>query len=129
MQPTGFLQGRSNRVDYWTSIAIVIAVSMGLRLLFGGYGGVIHEVVLLLVAIPRLHDIGRSGWWGVGALAIAYAIGLGLAARFGLEQYEIYAPWILGYVLLCVTLLGAWNGDPDENRFGPPPPSGLSWKR
>ena len=128
MQPIGFLQGRSNRVDYWTSIAIVVALSVGLRLLFRSNGALIQEMVLVIIAVPRLHDVGRSGWWAVVALAVEWLIVVVLAAGAP-EIYDAYAPWILGYVLLCVVLLGAWNGNPGENRFGPPPPSGLSWKR
>lgn len=129
MQPLGFLEGRSNRVDYWTVIAIVLALSVGLRLLFGGHGALIQEVVLAFIAVTRLHDIGRSGWWAAGALAIEYVGALALAANLRPDQYETLAPWIVGYVVLCVIILGAWKGDPGANRFGPPPPSGLSWKR
>ncbi len=128
MQPLGFLEGRSNRVDYWTSIAVLVALSVGFRLLFGGGGGVIQEFVLVMVAVPRLHDIGRSGWWAVAAFGIEW-VGVSALVLVGGDQWATNSLWILGYVVLCVVVLGAWSGDPGENRFGPRPPSGLSWSK
>src|SRR5215204_881364 len=59
--PLGFLKGRMNRATYWLGLAVGLAVFALLRIFMKDAS--INEVVLLILAIPRLHDTGRSGWW------------------------------------------------------------------
>ncbi|HEX6254993.1 MAG TPA: DUF805 domain-containing protein [Euzebyales bacterium] len=70
---------RTGRQEYWMFVLVntVIAVVLGLidRVLFGenlpvlsGLYAVVVLVPALAVAIRRLHDTGRSGWWLLIAL-------------------------------------------------------------
>lgn len=64
--------GRSSRSEYWWFWLFDILVSFILTCIFGGgtagqiVGGVFELAILLPslgVAVRRMHDIGRSGWW------------------------------------------------------------------
>src|SRR5665213_1791779 len=62
--------GRINRPTYFAGLGIVVlvwAAAIGFEVKIPG------EAIALLVAIPRLHDIGRSGWWA-GAVLLAELI-------------------------------------------------------
>ncbi|WP_433127132.1 DUF805 domain-containing protein [Micromonospora sp. CA-240977] len=112
-QYVGF-RGRARRSEYWwfalfsILVAIVAAIlDSALGLTFGeasstGFIGLIVYLVFLLptlaVAVRRLHDTDRSGWWVL--------IGL--------------VPVVGGIVLLVFFLL---DGTPDGNRFGASPKS------
>lgn len=58
-----WLAGRAGRKEYWTSVALLFAVSWILR-----YAppivSLVISVVFMFVQIRRAHDLGRSGWWG-----------------------------------------------------------------
>ena len=84
-------------------------------------------VVLTLLSIPRLHDIGRSGWFVLGVFILGvpieeqvFPIGTGL----------FVAPTISITVMIVAAVgivisLGTIRGQPGANRFGPPCPPGL----
>ena len=76
-------QGRSHRKEYWmftlfNFLAMVLLGAVGALLGGGGEGGlgdVLQGLYGLGVLVPgiavtvrRLHDIGKSGWWGLVAL-------------------------------------------------------------
>ncbi|MET8042949.1 DUF805 domain-containing protein [Micromonospora sp. NPDC005215] len=110
-QYVGF-KGRARRSEYWwfalfsTLVSIVAAIlDNALGLTFGessstGFVGLIVYLVLLLpalaVAVRRLHDTDRTGWWVL--------IGL--------------VPIVGGIVLLVFLVL---DGTPGANRFGASP--------
>ncbi len=77
-------QGRSQRKEYWmftlfNFLAMVLLGAVGALLGGGGEGGlgdVLQGLYGLGVLVPgiavtvrRLHDIGKSGWWGLVALS------------------------------------------------------------
>lgn len=106
-------EGRSSRAEYWLFALFLWLTVLAAELvasLAGAIGGKILEAVVMLpaalfllaslvpgiaVAIRRLHDTGRSGWW----LLISFI------------------PFIGGLVLLVFYCL---PGTPGSNRFGPP---------
>ena len=106
---TGFAKyatfsGRAARSEYWYWTLFVFVVSIGLaiidNLLFGSGIGVVQslfDLAILLpgiaVAVRRLHDIDRTGWWLL----------LGLA------------PVVGGIILLVWFCL---RGTPGRNRYG-----------
>jgi len=121
--------GRINRPTYFAGLGIVVlvwAAAIGFEVKIPG------EAIALLVAIPRLHDIGRSGWWA-GAVLLAELIvvfgGMGIAGREGIELWSQLA--ILGIVILYWGLL-IWlcclRGQPFTNSYGEPPLPGISFK-
>ncbi len=104
-------QGRARRREYWYFVLFqlmaVLAISAVERalaianpeILFGWYtAGFLLLTLLpaLAVTIRRLHDTGRSGWWGL-----------------------LHAVPVIGTLLLQPFMLPA--GAPGRNRFGPAP--------
>lgn len=107
----GTVRGRSRRREYWTFVLVNVLVFVVFTAIQGARLGVTVNLILavvetlfflailvpsLTVAIRRLHDTGRSGWW--------LLIGL--------------VP-IIGQIFLLVLFL--LDGEPGENRFGPNP--------
>ncbi|AEB44166.1 DUF805 domain-containing protein [Micromonospora maris] len=105
-------RGRARRSEYWwfslflLLVGIVASVLDGaLGVDFEGSGGPVSLLVNLAVLLPslavavrRLHDIDRTGWWLLLALIP-----------------------IVGWIVLLVFALQ--NGTPGPNRFGPSPKS------
>ncbi len=100
-------EGRASRSEYWWFYLFGVIVNFAITILGMALGktaeGIISLVVglaLLLpslgVAVRRLHDIGKSGWW--------LLIGL--------------IP-IVGWILLIVWLVG--ESQPQTNEYGPVP--------
>ncbi len=103
-------EGRARRKEYWifalinVVIAIVLGIIDGVIGLAGetGFGllGTLYSLAVLIpslaVAVRRLHDTNRSGWW----LLI------------------IFIPLIGALVLLVFMLL---DSEPGSNQYGPNP--------
>ena len=77
--------GRARRSEYWYWVlAVVIAeiVILGIRTVAEGLGQILYIALILAVLVPsiavairRLHDTGRSGWWIlIGLIPIIGAI-------------------------------------------------------
>ena len=107
----GVFIGRARRAEFWWFFLINLLITAALAFVDqltgtlspeGGYGllsGIYSLAVLLptlAVAVRRLHDIGRSGWW--------LLIGL--------------IPVIGTIILLALFIL---DGMPGDNRFGSNP--------
>lgn len=97
--------GRARRMEYWMFTlfnAVIIAVLdlIGMAVRAGTYLGGLYSLAVLIpslaVAVRRLHDTGKSGWWVL--IAIVPLIG-----------------WI---VLLVFMVL---PGDRGDNAHGPDP--------
>jgi uncharacterized membrane protein YhaH (DUF805 family) len=103
--------GRARRTEYWmfTLISTVIAIVLGVidtQLAKYGFGvlGPIYSLAVLIpglaVAVRRLHDTGRSGWWVLIVLVP-----------------------IVGAIVLLVFLVG--DSEPGMNRYGPNPKAAM----
>lgn len=105
--------GRAGRSEYWMFFLINLLIAIALAVLdgvigtldmFAGIGllGLLYALAVLLpsigVAIRRLHDTGRSGWW----LLVGFI------------------PLVGGIILLVLLVLKGTDGD---NAYGPPPRS------
>ena len=115
----GWLEGRAGRKEYWTYVGLVIALDVGLNFIPGfkqASSGLI--IALALEQVRRLHDFDRSGWWALAATAAPGVVMLPLSA------FSLSAAMAVGILtqLMLVIWIGVVKGDPDENRFGPPPP-------
>jgi uncharacterized membrane protein YhaH (DUF805 family) len=81
--------GRAARSEYWYWVLFVLLLSAGTSILdaamFPGRIGALNALTSLItflpglaVAVRRLHDIGRSGWWiligltGIGVFVLIY---------------------------------------------------------
>jgi uncharacterized membrane protein YhaH (DUF805 family) len=106
-------RGRARRKEYWWFTVFNIIVALSLALLDGMIGtfsveaglGLFSGLYILVVIIPRLavavrrlHDTGRTGWWTL--------IGL--------------IPLLGGVVLFIFTVL---DSEPEANAYGVPPKS------
>ncbi len=107
-------EGRARRKEYWFFVLfylivyiVLSVIDTALGLLAGGVFGILSGIFWLATLIPaiavairRLHDTDRSGWWVL----------LGLIP-------------LVGLVLLVFFVLPGTAGD---NRFGPDPLAGES---
>lgn len=103
-------KGRASRPAYWWWFLFTILVVISLQIM----DGIIFSESMLLtilvwlglippsisVAIRRLHDTDRSGWWIL-----------------------IWFVPIIGFIVLLVFYL--LKSDPIDNRYGPPPREGI----
>ena len=103
----GKFEGRASRAAYWWwfLFAILANVAGGIldAILGTNFVRILVAVALfvpgLSVAVRRLHDIDRSGWW----------------------IFLILIP-LIGFIVLLIWYLR--EGDPADNQYGPPPVTG-----
>ena len=136
-------EGRINRGKFWLAVLIYIAVSIVVGILAFASGSdttatlltsVINLVTFvsgLFVAIKRLHDRDKSGWWLVlfyFAPSILFGIGLVMfvfgwagdasgVGRVGL----LFCLAGLAVGLWALVELGCLRGTAGPNRYGPDP--------
>jgi uncharacterized membrane protein YhaH (DUF805 family) len=123
--------GRINRPTYFLGLAILVAVYAAVNAVATRPAGV-SEIVIILLMVPRLHDIGKSGWWAAAMiLGEVGVVGLAAWAAIALKNDEIL-PIASGLfvlvALVLLLLLGCIRGQPGSNKWGAPPPPGLSLK-
>jgi uncharacterized membrane protein YhaH (DUF805 family) len=103
--------GRAGRKEYWHFALMYLLISVILSIfdaiigkldfqtglgLFSGIFALVAALPAVSVAVRRLHDIGRSGWW----LLI------------------VFVP-LIGIIVIIVFL--GMRGDPNSNKYGPVP--------
>lgn len=117
---------RINRTTYWLMLVIALALAALLGR-FGPAATAASVVLFLYVSVPRLHDIGRSGWIAVAVLVPEIVIGIAV----GLLVPAPDRPAILGVIGMVVlglqAILGCIPGNLAPNRWGKPPAKGLSF--
>ena len=120
------LQIRYNRSTYWALIGLLFVLLM-LSTLIIGQPPRIAEIMLVVIAVPRLHDIGRSGW--LAAVPIAIEI-VGAVIAFETLSHDGFMTAIVVLNLVFAGLiiwLGSVPGESVANTFGPPPAPGIRW--
>ena len=112
---------RTNRATYWVWLLGFMALIVLANLIHTNIP--LGEVLILLIGVPRLHDVGRSGWWAAGVL-ISWEIVtfVSLVA----PQLNVVSGLLAILLLALVGLLGAWPGTPGPNKFGNPPRRGVA---
>jgi uncharacterized membrane protein YhaH (DUF805 family) len=118
------LKYRINRPTYWVSYVAFMALVSALICIGKVHG--IMESAMLALGVPRLHDIGRSGWVVVGVIGIEFALLVGLAvAGADIDTILISA----GAIFFAIAALGIWlgliPGQPEANKWGDPPLPGV----
>jgi uncharacterized membrane protein YhaH (DUF805 family) len=134
------LSGRAPRAEFWWFFLAVIVAALVAQIIdsilgiqiMGPYGPLYFLVMLgaivpnITVAVRRLHDTNRSGWWlllpllpyllafilGGRALLSGSMTGIGIAGIFLLIG-------AIGAIILLVFMI--LSGTPADNRYGPPP--------
>lgn len=120
-------KGRAPRSEYWYFVLFYMIGNAATTLidqrmfefqssgLLGSIYGLVTFVPSLSVAVRRLHDTGRSGWWVlVPILALVLAVVVSLAVR---------SSWVGVVMLVPVALtiyLFARPSEPGPNAYGPP---------
>jgi uncharacterized membrane protein YhaH (DUF805 family) len=118
--PLGAFQGRTNRATYWVWFAGLVALIVLANLIHTPIP--LGEVLILLIGVPRLHDVGRTGWWAGGVLIVFELVAvLTLFKSIPLEVAGGVYVVFFGLVIL----LGAWPGTPGPNKFGNRPRRGV----
>jgi uncharacterized membrane protein YhaH (DUF805 family) len=95
--------GRASRPAFWWWVLFVVLASVGANIIDLAIGAPVFSAIVglglllpnLSVAIRRLHDTDRTGWWVL-----------------------IWLIPLIGWIVLLVFYLQ--QGDAGENRFGPP---------
>jgi len=122
----GGFKGRMNRAWFGLGLGAVILFLVAINS-FSGKPASISEVVLIFLAVPRLHDIGKSGWFVLIGVAVEIG-GIALGSFFPLEQMR----GILVLTTLALFGLMVWlafiRGEPGPNRWGKAPEQGLTRK-
>jgi len=120
--------GRTNRATYWVGIVTVLVLMIAIGMATGKPPH-IGEVVLIALGVPRLHDIGKSGWlvlWPLGVEVVGIA---GALILLPLESVMAAGGLIVLIIFGLMIWLGCVRGEEGENRFGPPPPPGIGWRK
>ncbi len=129
----GEFTGRANRGEFWWAMLAVLLISLALtivdRVMLSGIGweplstlwSLATFLPSLSLAVRRLHDTDRSGWWVVGPtifwLAALFALWAALSSggEAGLTMFFVIS------ALLFTIVLIVWycqQGEPRPNRFG-----------
>jgi uncharacterized membrane protein YhaH (DUF805 family) len=121
----GWLSKRMNRAQYWLLLGAMTIIYVTLQFVPGGDRVPFSGWLLLAICVPRLHDLGLSGWWSAPPLAVVGLFGLAYALN---QDSVIFLLAVTVVFLVSVALLiwlGAVPGQRDPNRFGNPPAAGL----
>jgi uncharacterized membrane protein YhaH (DUF805 family) len=135
-------RGRASRHEYWWFVLFSVLVGMALSLLSSVAAGMVpvsffvllNGIVSLGLSLPqpalavrRLHDTNRTGWWLLGPVLGSALLLVGLLQFIDAESFAAAERIFGGLLIILVT--GTINlvflllrGDAASNRFGPPPP-------
>jgi uncharacterized membrane protein YhaH (DUF805 family) len=123
-----FLKTRINRATYWALLLpVTLLVTLAVAFLPKPPGVV--EIAMIAFGVPRLHDLGRSGWWMVvpiGFEIVAVALG---AVLGGINGILVAGGLVLLVIAAMMIVIGIIPGNAGANAFGAPPPPGLSMFR
>lgn len=122
------LNGRMNRPTYWLSFGIVVLLYVAINFM-SDKPIAASEVVFVFLCVPRLHDIGKSGWF----VLIGFAVELvGVVVGFSFFALE-EAKAVMGLAVLVMVGLAIWlgtmRGEPFANKWGEPPLPGLNFRQ
>jgi uncharacterized membrane protein YhaH (DUF805 family) len=140
-------EGRIGRGEFWAGWCILFVVNMVLHFIpiIGWFAGLALIYCWVCVYAKRLHDMGKSGWLQLipmailfGGIIFAIVAGVGAAitanASNGSDAAGMAALGGFGVMalVLCLCLIvgigfllwvGLSQGEPGDNRYGPPPTS------
>ncbi len=120
------LNYRMNRLTYSVLLASFVVV-VTIILQFTDRPGP-TEVLAAFIVVPRLHDIGRSGWWYVALVACEFAA-IAIGWQGGTDGILIAGGVFMLLALVVLTVLAFIPGEPQENRWGLPPEFGFHLRR
>ena len=126
-------QGRANRQAYWlTALSLLGGMLLASFLVYAvpvagiAMAGLVYLLCLaagLSVAVRRLHDRGKSGWWLLPMylpLILFSALGALVEVSQG-EPNVVFSTLTLPFSIWILVELGCLRGTVGPNRFGPDP--------
>jgi uncharacterized membrane protein YhaH (DUF805 family) len=115
------LGGRIGRRFYWTTVVLTSVSAAAVSLLPSSavYGPVAGVVIWLLLGRARMRDTGRSPLW-LNVPWIVAVLAMMVLMRLGWGPYAGVAAGA-AIMIAAVVVVGLAPGDPNSNRFGPPP--------
>ncbi len=134
--------GRASRSEYWWFALFTFLIAFPVAI-FNQVGGLVGNIVYIGVqvalilpslglAVRRLHDIGKSGWWLLGFYVVnivagaVMVVGMLPAIQSGDFEGISFAP-VLGGIAICLinsVVFLVWMCKPSvptENKYGPVP--------
>lgn len=134
---------RIGRKPYWAAMGVFIVIAIVPELFGSPVSDVVGGLVSLAMIYPqicilakRLHDLGLSGWWQLApagaliALILIWVATMAAGAVPGTDAGDItlglfVLVGVVGYFGFYIWL-GAARGQPQPNRWGPPPGRGAA---
>ena len=77
-----FFTGRSNRQEYWISVALLIVVALVLNYFNMQAASAAITIMWIVTWIRRLHDVSLSGWWSALPIGLLFVL-VGAVIAFG----------------------------------------------
>jgi len=113
------MRGRMNRATYWSILGgmvvfVVVVAAFGVR------PPRIAEGLLIFLCVPRLHDMGRSGWWVLIPLSAELVALVVTFTAFRSDDASMIFGGVFLAIAMFVAVLGLIPGQPHANRFGEP---------
>ena len=121
------MRGRFNRATYWLCLGILVALVAAMSII-GTRPPPVSEAMLVLLCVPRLHDLGKSGWWVVIPIGIELVTIVVAVTVFSTEDAYIVFGAAFLVVAGFIVVLGLIPGQPHANRFGDPPKSPFAFR-
>jgi uncharacterized membrane protein YhaH (DUF805 family) len=119
-----YLEGRTNRATYWASLVLAVILSLVIGVVAPRYARV-TPALLIIIGVPRLHDIGRSGWWLAALFAVEVVATFLLFANYPTQVARVGLGIVTLMMWALVVWLGSVPGEATPNRFGARPAKGL----
>jgi uncharacterized membrane protein YhaH (DUF805 family) len=116
-------RGRSARQEYvvFTIANFILSAILGLIPVVGGIFGLIIILPGLAVAVRRLHDLNKSGWWLLAPYGIMLIGLIGIAATVEEGRAALWV-WVIVLGGVAALVMSIWmiftRGTIGSNRFG-----------
>ncbi|HBZ4241520.1 TPA: DUF805 domain-containing protein [Klebsiella aerogenes] len=116
-------RGRSARQEYvvFTIANFILSATLGLIPVVGGIFGLIIIIPGIAVAVRRLHDLNKSGWWLLAPYGIMLIGLIGIAATVEEGRAAVWV-WVIALGGLAALVMSIWmiftRGTVGSNRFG-----------
>ena len=118
---------RINRETYGALLGLAVAVYIVLINVMEKPPGA--EVPFMFLLVPRLHDLGYSGWWALSLVAVEIVFLGSVVLMGGSYALFVWSGLFVIAALLGLIVIALIPGEEGANRWGNSPPSGIQWKR
>ena len=117
-----------NRPTYLTIFALIV-VMYGALVAFMEKPPGIGEVIMISLGVPRLHDLGRSGWWIAVPIVLELVAIVCSVIFLPMGDLLIVAGLVVLLMAVMMLVLGLIPGQPGANAYGEAPPPGMAFWR